>query len=280
MNWHADYVLALNEYETNGRLSGWVTVENHSGAAFENAQLKVVAGDVNRVREAMLIQRVAAPVALETRAGPAFQQQTSFEYHVYTLERRTDLENNQAKQILLFEADDVTVSRRYRFRGTQVRLSPQFKTRAGPEQVSVLLRLQNSADNNLGMPIPAGIVRAYKSDTDGAKQFLGENRVKHTPKDEQLEFEVGRAFDVVGEHVQTDYRRMAERAYEIAFEVKLRNHKEDAIEVIVEEEFVGDWKILSSSLPFEKVSATAAEFTVPVDSGAESVLTYRAHVQP
>ncbi len=174
----------------------------------------------------------------------------------------------------------MAVSKGYRFRGAQVRLTPQFRQRQIPEHVSVLLRLQNSEANNLGQPIPKGIVRVYKSDAEGAKQFLGENRVQHTPKDEPLEFAVGNAFDVVGEHVQTDYQRTGERSYEVAFEVKLRNHKDEAIEVVVEEEFPGDWKILSSSLAYDKVSATLAKFTVPVDADGESVLTYRAQVQP
>jgi len=279
VSWHADYVLALDEPEARGQLTGWVTLDNRSGAAFENAQLKLVAGDVNRVREVM--QRLALQSARFTAdAMPQFQEQSFFEYHMYTLQRRTNLKNNQTKQVLFFNADGITVSKAYRFHGNPARLSPQYKAAARSEHVDVLLRLQNSTENHLGLPIPEGIVRVYKADADGAKQFLGENRVAHTPKDERLEFAVGRAFDVVGEHVQTDYRRIADRAYEVAFEVKLRNHKTEAIEVVVEEEFAGDWKILSSSIPFEKASASTATFAVSVGADTETVLTYRVQIQP
>jgi hypothetical protein len=280
MSWRADYVLMLNPDETHGKLTGWMTLENRSGVAFENAQLRLVAGDVNRVREAIAAPPVRVARAAVLEAGPQFQEQASFEYHLYTLQRRTNLENNQTRQILSFDADGVAVSKIYRFRHGPLRPAPQYNTQRREEHVGVSLRILNAADNNLGSPIPAGIVRVYEAGTEGARQFLGEDRIDHTPKDELLEFAVGKAFDVVGERVQTDYRRMAERAFEVEFQVKLRNHREDAIDVMVEEQFFGDWKILSSSLPFDKLNATTAVFEVPVDPGGVSVLTYRARVQP
>lgn len=281
MSWHADYVLSLHPDEIRGRLTGWVTVENRSGVAFGNAELKLVAGDVNRVREAMVrpAARVGQAMALESDA--AIQEQTSFEYHLYTLQRHADFAHNETKQILFFDADGVAVSKTYRVRHAPLRhLSPQLHMQRRVQPVEVFLRVINSADNGLGTPLAAGVVRVYSSPSDGTRQFLGEDRVGHTAANERLEFAVGRAFDVVAERTQTDYRRTAERAYEVEFEVKLRNRRENAIDVIVEDEFVGDWKILRSSLPFEKRSATMAAFTVPVDAGAESVLTYRVQVQP
>lgn len=278
IDWRADYVLALNEREDTGQLTGWVTLNNTSGAAFENAQLQLVAGDVRRVRE-ILQRRPRRELQFAAEAMPQFQEEAFFEYHLYTLERRTDLKDNQTKQILFFDADGVAVSKSYRFHGSQARLAPRYDAQPGSQAVDVLLHFQNSKANHLGLPIPQGIVRVYKADARGAKQFLGENRVRHTPKDERLEFEVGKAFDVVGEHVQTDYRRTGERAYEVEFQVKLRNHKSETIEVSVREEFLGDWKILSSSLEFEKIDATTAEFVVSVPAAGETVLVYRAHVQ-
>ena len=276
--WQADYVLALDVGESKAQLTGWITLDNRSGATFENAQVKLVAGDVNRVREMMQQRFRTAGFAAE--AATSFDEQASFEYYTYTLERRTNLKNNESKQIRFFDATDVQVRKSYHLRGTQVRLSPQFKMQSIPERVSVMVRLQNSKANNLGAPIPGGIVRVYKDGAEGAREFLGESRVGHTPRDEHLELEVGRAFDVVGEHVQTDYRRGADRSYEVAFDVKLRNHKETDIEVVVEEEFMGDWKILTNSLPYEKTTATTATFKVPVAAGGETVLTYRATIQP
>ncbi len=278
LGWRADYVLDLDASDTRAEMGGWVTLDNRSGAGFENAQIKLVAGDVNRVRE--MVQLRARQVAFAAEEA-AFDAQASFEYYTYTLDRRTDLANNASKQIRFFGASGVRVDKSYRLRGNSVRLSPQYRVQEpGPQQASVVLRLQNTEDNNLGAPIPAGIVRVYRQGAERAKEFLGESRIGHTPRDEQLEFEVGRAFDVLGEHVQTDYRRGAERAYEVAFDVKVRNAKDAQVDVRVEEEFMGDWKILNSSLPYEKTNATTATFTVTVPARSETVLRYRAHIQP
>ncbi|MFQ5600597.1 MAG: DUF4139 domain-containing protein [Candidatus Krumholzibacteriia bacterium] len=278
-SWRADYVLLLDESETRGGLTGWVTIDNQSGGSFENAQLKLVAGDVSRVREEMR-RRVAyaADVARISKA-PQFEEEAFFEYHLYSLQRRTDLKNNQQKQILFFDSDGVRVRKGYTFRGLPHYMMRGFVAPKGSEHVEVTLEFDNSRKNGLGAPIPQGIVRVYKHDRDGAPQFLGENRVRHTPKDETLEFAVGRAFDVVGEHVQTDYKRLGDRVFEVAFEVKLRNHKEEGIDVKVLETFNGDWTIVQSTLEHEKKDARTAQFLVHVEPDEEVILNYRARIQ-
>ena len=279
LSWRADYVLLLAEDEAQGGLTGWVTVNNQSGGTFDNASLKLVAGDVNRVREEM----VRAPYLDESMAMsakvPGVREEAFFEYHLYTVERRTDLKQNQQKQILFFDAEQVRVQKDYTFRNLPHFVHRGFAAPQGSEHVDVSLRFENTAANDLGVPIPQGVLRVYKRDRQGAPQFLGENRVRHTPKDETLEFEVGRAFDIVGEHAQTDYQQLGERRFEVAFEVTLRNHKSEDVQVRVLESFIGDWEIVSSSLPHQKRDAYTAVFEVPVPKDGEAKLTYRARIE-
>ena len=280
LSWRADYVLLLDETEKQGSIDGWVTLANTSGATFENAQLKLVAGDVNRVREEL--ERgvsMRADMMVYKSAAPQFQEESLFEYHLYTLQRRTDVRDQQTKQVLFFNANKVAVEKEYTFRAQPQYFVQGFSPPPGSEHVDVTLRFKNSKDNGLGLPVPAGILRVYKKDHDGGPQFLGENRVQHTPKDETLEFSVGRAFDIVGDHEQTDFQRVSDRVSEVAYRVKVRNHKDEAIKVRVLENFYGDWKMLESSTPATKENATTASFALPVAANGETVLTYRVRLQ-
>ena len=278
-SWRADYVLLLDPSETKAGLTGWVTLDNTSGGSFRNARLQLVAGDVNRVLPSPAMAKELLMTA-DARRAPQFEAEAFFEYHLYTLERRTDLLDRQQKQILFFDADGVSVSKGYTLRTVpHILLSPGYRS-GDAEPVEVTLRFQNTKGNGLGQPIPQGIVRVYKRDKEGAAQFLGENRVQHTPKDETLRFQVGRAFDVVSKRTQTDYTRVDENVVELAYEVELRNHKDESVSVEVEESLSGDWKILESSQPHVKKDATTAVFTVAVPAGGKTVLTYRARVRP
>ena len=279
LSWRADYVLLLEEDEKRAGLTGWVTLDNRSGASFQNAQLKLVAGEVNRVRDEIRRMKgvsFATNAAMEVR--PQFEERGFFEYHLYTLGRRTDVKDNEKKQILFFDAGNVAVDKEYTFRAEPNYFIQGFRLPEGAERVDVTLRFKNSKENGLGVPVPEGILRAYKKDHDGAPQFLGENRVRHTPKDETLEFAVGRAFDIVGEHVQTDFKRLGERVVEMGYEVKLRNHKTEAVNVRVIENFNGDWTIVESSNPHKKENARTASFVIAVKPDAEAVLTYRVRI--
>ena len=277
-SWRADYVLMLDTSETKAGLTGWVTLDNTSGGSFRQAKLQLVAGDVNRVTQVMKRDMVMETMAT-SEARPQFAEESLFEYHLYTLERRTDVMDRQQKQILFFDADGVAVSKGYTMRGVpHAILSPGYRSNDA-EPVDVTLSLRNTRDNGLGLPVPQGIVRVYKRDKDGAAQFLGENRVRHTPKDETLRFQVGRAFDVVGTRVQTDFKRVDDHVTETAFEIELRNHKDSAVSVEVEESMLGDWTILESSLPHVKRDAMTAVFTVSVPANGKATLTYRARVR-
>ena len=281
LSWRADYVLLLEASEKQGGMNGWVTLTNQSGASFENAQLKLVAGDVNRVREVMykgMAMDARATMTMEA-PQPQFEEEAFFEYHMYTLQRRTEIRDQQTKQILFFDSGKVTVEKEYTFRAQPHYFVQGFRSAPGAEQVEVTLRFENSKANGLGNPIPAGILRVYKEDRDGAPQFLGENRVRHTPKDEKLEFAVGRAFDVVGEHEQVDFRKLGDRISEMSYRVKLRNHKDEPVRVRVLENFYGDWRIEESSHPHTKDNATTASFELPVAKDGETVLTYRVRIE-
>jgi hypothetical protein len=280
INWNADYVLTIGTNQKSADLNGWVTVINHSGTAFRNAQLQLVAGEVHRVTppspKAMAMERmtVSAP------APPQFAQEALSEYHLYTLERRTTLQNNETKQISLLSSTGVQVEKHFEVDG-----QPYYYQNTGrpgqpsKDPVQVRLKFKNSAGNSLGQPLPAGSVRVYQNDSKGRAQFIGEDRINHTPQDETLDLHVGDAFDVIEERKQTDYQQVDRHTAEIAFEITLRNHKTDPVIVEVNEPIPGDWTIIDSSFKYEKTAAFAARFNVPVAANSAAVLKYRVRVR-
>ena len=282
MGWRSDYVVVVNQNDTKADLNGWVTINNNSGTAYRNAELKLVAGDVNRVRDEavngqMKVMSMRAQVA---DAAPQFQEQSFFEYHLYSLQRPTTLKNNETKQISLLSAANLNVKKELIVNG-QAFYYQGYNNPGEPvkEKVSVFIGFKNAKENNLGLPLPAGVVRVYKADTTGAQQFVGEDRIDHTPKDENVRIKLGDAFDVVAERKQMDYKNIARRVFEYAYEIRIRNHKEEAITVIVNEPIGGDWEIVNSTFPAEKTAAFAARFTVPVAKDGEAVLSYRVRVK-
>ncbi len=281
IGWRADYVVVVNQDDTKADLNGWVTINNNSGAAYRNAELKLVAGDVSRVREEReLLQRQAVRTEAAVAPQAQFQEQAFFEYHLYTLQRPTSLKHNETKQINLLSATNFNVKKELVLNGQQYYFQG-YNNPGEPikEKVGVYVEFKNSKENSLGQPLPAGIVRVYKADPSGAQQFIGENRIDHTPKDESVRIKLGDAFDVVAERKQTDYKTIARRIFEYAYEIRIRNHKEEAITVIVNEPIGGDWEIINSTFPAEKTAAFAARFRVPVAKDGEAVLSYRVRVK-
>lgn len=280
VSWKADYVVTLDGDSGSLDLPGWVTLNNQSGATYENARLKLVAGDVNVVPdfEYRSYDRMAAKNGA-VMAEEQFASQEAFaEYHLYTMPRPTTLKQNQSKQLALLSADGVTSTKRYEYRG-QLHFYSQTMPPMLGEHVSVFLDFENREENALGMPLPAGVMRIYQQDSEGALQFAGEDRIEHTPKDETVTLRMGKAFDVIGERVQTDYRRIASNVHEAAFEIVLRNHKEEDIVVDVVEPMPSDWEILFRSQEFEKKDAQTAIFRVPVPKDGEVKVTYRVRVR-
>lgn len=278
LSWKADYVLTLNAESTAMAVEGWVTLTNQSGAPYNNALLKLVAGEVHRVHDEMPQMEVAFYAARVASAEPPVQEEAFAEYHLYTLDRRTSLKENQSKQVSLLTAEDVAVRKAYEFRGEQYFYS-QAMPEMPPQHVAVFLVFCNDEASHLGMPLPGGVMRVYQKDSGGAQQFAGEDRIEHTPKDEDVRLRIGDAFDVVGERKQTDYRQLLNNIHESAYSIVLRNHKEEDITVDVVEPFQGDWQIIESSHAFVKRDARSAVCSVAIPKDGEVTITYRVRVK-
>ena len=278
MNWSADYVAVVDADEKRAGLSGWVTVDNHSGATFRDATLKLVAGDVRRVAPQALMKYDMA-VREAAAAPPQMSEEAFFEYHLYTLDRPTTIKDNQTKQLSLFSAPSVPVAKKLMLTGDYGYFQNAYGNGTQTQKVAVVLEIVNAAAGGLGMPLPKGTVRVYKKDRSGAEQFVGEDAIDHTPKDETLKLHVGDAFDIVAERAQTDYKAVSRRQAESAWTISLRNRKEEDVVVTVREPVGGDWTLLSSSLPGKKIDQRTLEFLVPVPAGKEVKLTYRISVR-
>jgi len=280
INWRADYVLTLNEKDDRADLSGWVTIDNKSGATYTNARLKLVAGDVNRVRDEYEYRdkmlRVAEAAA---KAAPQFQEEEFFEYHIYTLQRPSTIKDNQTKQISLIAAGDIPVKKELVYYGAKYYYYSQYGEAVSNQKVGVFVEIENKKEHNLGIPLPKGTVRVYKHDSEGSLQFVGEDRIDHTPKDEKVRVKLGDAFDVVGSRKQTDWKKIASDTYEAAFELSLRNHKKEDVTVKVIEPIPGDWTMLNSSHEYTKTEAFTAELVIPVPKDKEVKLTYRVRMR-
>jgi hypothetical protein len=282
MTWNADYVLVLNEDDSRADITGWVTLRNDSGIGFDGASLQLVAGQVNVVtRDATLgwAREGRATTEAMPAGGPQFVEQGMFEYHLYTLQRPTDLMDREQKQIELLGADGVPIRKVFKLEGDSYYYVSQYSAPMENLPVSVWLEFTNAEADGMGMPLPAGTVRVYKADPSGGRQFLGEDAIEHTPREEQVELRIGEAFDVVAERRQTDYEVLSDTLYETEWEVKIRNRKAEAIVVEVREPMAGDWEILSSSYEWEKESARLALFRIRVVPDEEAILTYRVRTR-
>jgi hypothetical protein len=281
LNWRADYVVVVNQNDTQADLNGWVTINNNSGTAYRNAELKLVAGDVHRAPEMeMMVDAAISVGSAQARRQPQFEEQAFFEYHLYTLQRPTTMKNNETKQINLLSAANFNVKKELVLDGQHYYFQG-YNNPGEPikEKIGVFVSFKNSKENSLGQPLPAGIVRVYKADSAGAQQFVGEDRIDHTPKDETVRVKLGDAFDVVAERKQIDYKAVSRRVIEYAYEIRIRNHKEEDVTVVVNEPIGGDWEIVSSTFPAEKTAAFAARFNVPVAKDGEAALSYRVRVK-
>jgi hypothetical protein len=273
--------MVLDKEDRRTDLTGWVTLDNRSGAAYRNAKLKLVAGDVNRVFDQygyMAGGRVLDEVAAKA-AAPAFSEQAFFEYHLYTLQRPTTIQDNETKQVTLLASDQIPVTKRFLYYGVQNYYRTPYGVPVSNQKVGVYVEISNKTENHLGMPLPKGTVRVYKADGDGGLQFVGEDRIDHTPKDETIRIKTGEAFDIVAERKQTEWRKLGDDLYEVAFEVSLRNHKDSPVTVSVIEPIPGDWEILQSSHDYRKVEAHTARFDIPVKNNGEVKLQYRVRMR-
>ena len=280
LNWKSDYVMVLNEDDTEADMTGWVTLTNRSGASYDGARLQLVAGDVQRVsggrderdmREMMMVDAMAA--------APAFSEEAFFEYHLYTLQRPADVVHNEQKQVVLLEASDFEVEKRLIFRGSPGYFRGQYGQISANQKVGVYLDFENSEDTGLGMPLPRGTVRVYKRDARGQQQFIGEDLIDHTPRDERVRVKMGEAFDVVADRTQMDYTVVSRCVSESTWRIDVRNHKDEDVTVELVEPVGGDWDIVSASHPSTLVDASTFTFEPEVPARGAVRVEYRVRVR-
>ncbi len=275
MNWNADYVLTMDG-KGKADLKGWVTLVNNCGATFADANLKLLAGDVNRVQN---FQRNAPARggAMEMKADGGFQEESLFEYHLYTLQRPTTIRNNEQKQVTLLDAFGFEVKKKLIIDSMMhfgVYYPGEGEVGTGVIKPQVRLEFVNSKANKLGMPLPMGNVKVYQRDASGSLQMLGEDRIQHTPKDEKLSLVVGQSFDVVAGRKRLSYRRLTDRSFEEVFEVELRNRKEVSETVHVMERHYGDWSVKQSTDKFEKLDSTTQQYVITLKPNEVKKVVY------
>jgi hypothetical protein len=285
LSWKADYVAELNAADTALDLNGWVTLTNKSGTAYPNAKLQLVAGDVNRVRDEMRYAMEARVMAVP-KPAPAGQmrQEALFEYHLYTLPRPTTIADNQTKQVALLSATQVPVAKELVLQGTEYYYRASIGNAGQKMKVGVFVQFENKDSSRLGIPMPKGVVRVYKKDSSGNAQFVGEDRIDHTPKNEKARLKLGDAFDVTAEKKQTDWQRRAVPSPwnfggESAYEIVLKNAKKEPVTVTVREPVPGDWQMIEQSHPHQKVAAGTAEWKIRIPAEGNATLKYRVLVR-
>ena len=280
LSWNADYVLTVSRDDKTADIDGWVTVVNGSGTSFKNARLQLVAGDLNRVRQGIAGGRTdMLREAVTVSAERPMSQEAFSDYHLYTLARKTTVNNSETKQVSMLGATAFPVQKRYVVEGQAFYYhNAQHPGAPIKDVVQVFYQFKNEEKAGLGMPMPSGTVRVYQSDSKGGVQFVGEDRIDHTPKDEAINLKIGNAFDVVCERKQTDFQKIAGNTYEVEYEVTLRNHKATPVSIEVNEPIGGTWRMLQSSHTWEKTSAWAAQFAVPVSAEGAVTLKYRVRV--
>lgn len=287
LSWVCDYVALLNKDDSKLDLTGWVTLTNNSGTSFKNAGLKLVAGDVNLVRQQFDNMRLSKGAMAEQVVQPQFKQTELFEYKLYTLQRHTDLSNDETKQIELTSGKNISARKVFIYDGIadqwrawyhdySYRSQGSFGQQSNPK-VGVFVTFRNEEKSGLGIPLPKGRIRMYKRDDDGKEQFIGEDRIDHTPKDEELRLYLGNAFDIVGERAQKDFKTItAGHVVEETIEIKVRNHKKDSVEVQIYEHpwRWNEWEITKSTAEWTKVDQSTLRFPVKIGKDEEKVVTY------
>lgn len=284
LSWKADYVAALNPKEDKLDLSAWVTLTNTSGTSYQNAKLQLVAGDVNRVPErnprSLMMHKAAEDIA----AAPNMAEESLLEYHLYSLEQNTSIAENQTKQVALLSAKTIPVRKSLLLRGADYYYGASYGDLGQKLKVSVFVEFDNKEATKLGMPLPKGIMRIYKQDSQGNSQFVGEDQIDHTPKNETVKLKLGDAFDVTADKKQVDFKTLprpekGNSLFESAYEIVLKNAKNEAVIVTVQEPIPGDWKLLKESHPSQKSSSNTATWNIKIPAQGKVTLSYRAQVK-
>lgn len=285
LSWKADYVAELNAKEDSIDLSGWVTLSNTSGTSYQNAKLQLVAGDVNLVhpQSRPMVKTMRGDMAMAEAAMP-MQEESLLEYHLYTLDRTTTIADNQTKQVALLTAQHIPARKELVLKGADYYYQSQYGEIGTKMKVGVFVEFDNTERAQLGMPLPKGILRVYKKDNAGNAQFVGEDTIDHTSKNETVRLKLGDAFDVTADKKQTQFKVLPKptkgiNAFESAYEITLKNAKKEKVIVSVQEPISGDWKIVSESAPHRKANSQLAIWQIEVPAESSATLTYRAQVK-
>ena len=297
MNWQSDYNVVVQDQPGSKTdlldMIGWITMRNFSGKTFEDARIKLMAGDVNKIQEPTLAGRAYAAnqmVTVDAEAAPVVREKAFDEFHLYTLQRPTTLRDEETKQVEFVRATGIHAQRLFIYDGAhtdqyayynqqQIQQDVNYGTASNPK-VWVMEEFKNAEANHLGIPLPKGKLRFYRRNTDGHLEFVGENTIDHTPKDETIRVFTGNAFDVTGERKRTSYHVDAsQRWMDESFEIRLRNHKKEAIEVRAVEHLYRwtNWKLTDQSANSRKTDAQTIEFPVTIAPDGEQVITYTVH---
>ncbi|MGZ8252700.1 MAG: DUF4139 domain-containing protein [Methylophilaceae bacterium] len=286
LGWKADYVAELNANEDKLDLSGWVTLTNTSGTSYRNAKLQLVAGDVNRVHEPMrpAMMEQMRMKTMDMAASAPMSEEGLLEYHLYTLDHPTTIAESQTKQVALLSATGVPARKDLVLRGADYYYQSSYGDLGQKMKVGVYVEFDNKEASKLGMPLPKGIMRVYKKDSSGNAQFVGEDNIDHTPKNETVRLKLGEAFDVTADKKQTDFKRLPNPAkgnslFESAYEIVIKNAKKERVTVNVQEPIPAEWKITKESLPSVKATSNTAVWKVEVPAEGKTTLTYRVQVK-
>jgi len=285
LGWKADYVAELNPKEDSIDLSGWVTLTNTSGTSYNNAKLQLVAGDVNTIRESTprpLAMRKNLAVAAEDSAGMA--EESLLEYHLYSLDRPTTIAESQTKQVTLLSATNIPARKELVLRGADYYYGSSYGDLGQKLKVGAFVEFDNKETTKLGMPLPQGIIRVYKKDSQGNAQFVGEDKIDHTPKNEVVRLKLGDSFDVTADKKQIDFKALPRPAkgnslFESAYEIVLKNAKKERVTVTVQEPIPGDWKILKENHISQKATSNTAVWKIEIPAEGKTILNYRVQVK-
>lgn len=284
LNWQADYVASLNTEETAIDLSGWVTLNNMSGTSYQNARLQLVAGDVNIVNPSPVVTRKMAQMETMVADAAPMAEESLLEYHLYTLDRATSIKDNQTKQVALLSASNIPAKKELILNGEPF----YYRNKSGyigqKIKATVYVEFENKKSSKLGMPLPKGVLRAYKKDSKGNMQFIGEDHIDHTPKNETVRLKLGESFDVTADKVQTDFNVIGDKndrnkSYESAYRITLKNAKSEKVTITVQEPIPADWKILKENHPSTKLNSHLASWKIVIPAESTKTLIYSTLVK-
>ena len=285
MGWKADYVAELSPKEDSIDLSGWVTLTNTSGTSYKDAKLQLVAGDMNRAQQDMpMLAKGMRTEIMSANAPVPMAEESLLEYHLYTLDHPTTIAENQTKQVALLSAFNVPARKELVLRGAEYYYQSSNEDLGTKLKVDVYVEFDNKVASKLGIPLPKGVMRVYKKDSTGNAQFIGEDNIDHTPKNEIVRLKLGKSFDVTADKKQTNFKLLPSQqkghsAFESAYEITLKNAKDEKMNVEVQEPISGDWNITSESQLHKKVNSHLAVWKVEIPAKGNVTLSYKVIVK-